>query len=176
MQNRKILTLEEVLNLDRQPRLQEMLDLSPEDYIQYLYEKRIIKYIPESGYLEDYVPENHWGYNIENDIVTILTDYDISLNDMMTEDEVWEMIDENKKNFSKKFQKDVLNETLNVEDYNNGFIKCEEEIGSICVNGKEYQYYINESGGTFIFTKNLDGSKIIWEVAAALYLENGGKI
>ncbi|MCL2311537.1 MAG: hypothetical protein FWC41_03450 [Firmicutes bacterium] len=52
MQNRKILTLEEVLNLDRRPTLQEMVDLSKEDYTKYLYYKGIIKYIPEN--LEDY--------------------------------------------------------------------------------------------------------------------------
>ena len=54
MQNRKILTLEEVLNLDRRPTLQEMVDLSIEDYTKYLYEKGIIKYIPESGSAYDY--------------------------------------------------------------------------------------------------------------------------
>jgi hypothetical protein len=54
MKERKILTLEEVINLDRRPTLQEMVDLSNEDYVKYLYHRGIIKYIPESGNLEDY--------------------------------------------------------------------------------------------------------------------------
>jgi len=37
MKERKVLSLEEVLNLDRRPTLQEMIDLSTEDYIKYLY-------------------------------------------------------------------------------------------------------------------------------------------
>ena len=47
---RKIKTLNEVLNLNRRPTLQEMVDLSVEDYTKYLYYKGIIKYIPENIY------------------------------------------------------------------------------------------------------------------------------
>jgi len=50
MNDRKILTLNEVLNLDRRPTLQEMIDLSIEDYTKYLYQKGIIKYMPENLY------------------------------------------------------------------------------------------------------------------------------
>ena len=69
MQDRKILTLEEVLNLNRKPTLQEMVDLSIEDYTKYLYYKGIIKYIPESGTVWNYVEDklNEWGCNIEYD-------------------------------------------------------------------------------------------------------------
>ncbi|MCL2313093.1 MAG: hypothetical protein FWC41_11550 [Firmicutes bacterium] len=65
MQERKILTLTEVLNLDRRPTLQEMVDLSIEDYTKYLYYKGIIKYIPEN--LEDY--DNWDEYDPECDLV-----------------------------------------------------------------------------------------------------------
>ena len=47
MNNRKILTLKEVLNLDRKPTLQEMVDLSIEDYAKYLFNNGIINYAPE---------------------------------------------------------------------------------------------------------------------------------
>ena len=48
MQRKKILSLVEVSELDRQPTLQEMVDLSEKDYAIYLYKKDIIKYIPEN--------------------------------------------------------------------------------------------------------------------------------
>ena len=60
MQNRKILTLEEVLKLKRRPTLQEMVDLTHEEYVMYLYEKGIIDYIPENYDLWDY------GYDYNN--------------------------------------------------------------------------------------------------------------
>jgi len=47
---RKTLTLNEILNLNRIPTLQEMVDLSVEDYTKYLYHKGVIKYIPENIY------------------------------------------------------------------------------------------------------------------------------
>ena len=48
MNNRKILTLEEVLNLKERPTLQMMVDLSVEDYTKYLYHKGVLKYIPQN--------------------------------------------------------------------------------------------------------------------------------
>ena len=72
MQNRKILTLEEVLELDRRPTLQEMVDLSVEDYTKYLYKKGIIRYIPESGNLEDYEQDENDEYDFyypQNDVI-----------------------------------------------------------------------------------------------------------
>ena len=67
MQDRKVLTLNEVLNLDRRPTLQEMVDLSIEDYTKYLYQKGIIKYMPEK--LEDYEPTNDNDYDPDCDVV-----------------------------------------------------------------------------------------------------------
>ncbi|MCL2311725.1 MAG: hypothetical protein FWC41_04445 [Firmicutes bacterium] len=73
MQNRKILSLEEVLKLDRRPTLQEMVDLSIEDYTKYLYHKGIIKYIPEECnamyYMEDdYDPNDDVIYSLIHEI------------------------------------------------------------------------------------------------------------
>jgi len=176
MQERKILTLEEVLNLDRQPRLQEMLDLSIEDYTKYLYHKGIIKYIPESGSVYDYEPDNDWDYEVELDMVPVLKDtyYDISIQESMTEDEVNEILLENIKEGDKILREQALNESLNVEDYNKRFIKYKDEVGSIYLKNKEYRYHINETGGLFIFTKNSDGSKNILDFGSVFYLENGG--
>jgi len=68
MQDRKILTLNECLELKRQPTLQEMVDLSIEDYKQFLFAKRIIKYMPDR--LEDYVAVDEYdGYYPHLDIV-----------------------------------------------------------------------------------------------------------
>ena len=53
MNNRKILTLDEILSLDRRPTLQEMVDLSIEDYTKYLFEKGIISRIPDFENGED---------------------------------------------------------------------------------------------------------------------------
>ena len=70
MNDRKILTLNEVLNLNRRPTLQEMVDLSIEDYTKYLYKKGIIKYMPEK--LKDYVEPDCYDfidYDPDDDIV-----------------------------------------------------------------------------------------------------------
>jgi len=73
MNNRKILTLNEILSLDRRPTLQEMVDLSIEDYTKYLYAKGIIKFIPESGSAYDYedIPDenNIINYDSVDDII-----------------------------------------------------------------------------------------------------------
>jgi len=177
IQNGKILTLEEVLNLKRQPSYPEMFELSIEDYTKYLYYKGIIKYIPESGSAYDYKRDNHWDYDPENDMVLILKNpnYDISLNKGMSEDEVNEAVIENLKEDDKILQKQTLNETLNVEDYNNNFIKYKDEVGSIRIKNMEYRYHINENGGMFIFTINPDGSNNILDYGCVFYLRNGGK-
>ena len=68
MKERKILTLNEVLNLNRRPTLQEMVDLSLEDYTMYLYKKGIIKYIPE-----DLMEYDNWDdYDPWDDLVLML--------------------------------------------------------------------------------------------------------
>ena len=122
MNNRKILTLEEVLNLNRRPTLQEMVDLSVEDYTKYLFEKGIIKYIPEDYDLWEYDYEED-NYYPENDMLLKL-DEDYGKNEP---DNCGGLRPEGF----------ILNES---EGWNDPRII---EKGVVYVNGKEVEYKIN---------------------------------
>lgn len=67
---RKRLTLEEVLKLNRRPTLQEIVDLSLEDYVKYLYHKGVIEYAPELmvNYL-NFLEQDDAEYNDSYDII-----------------------------------------------------------------------------------------------------------
>ena len=129
MKDRKILTSHEVLNLDRRPTLQEMVDLSIEDYTKYLFEKGIIKYIPESGSAYDYedIPDenNHITYNQLGDPVLSLQadDYYIEIGSRDARQCYW--MDNYNLNESKNGDKNKENKIINV-------------------NGKTYEYYLDE--------------------------------
>jgi len=128
MQKRKILTLEEVLNLDRRPTLQEMVDLSVEDYTKYLYIKGIIKYIPESGNVKNY--DDAYTYNPFNDVVILLKN-----------SEYMKSIIENELNESK-------NNNLNWCDWDNL-----PEIDIIYVDGNPYECDLNIEGIVSLYGK-----------------------
>jgi len=130
MQERKILTLEEVLNLDRRPTLQEMVDLSIEDYTKYLYEKGIIKYIPESGNVDDY--EYDGNYHPDDDIVVLLKYPGFG----ELEADLWYPTVEQ------------LNETFEGEDV---------EECMIYVNDKGYKCDVWGDGVVTVYTKTSDG-------------------
>ena len=145
MQNRKKLSLEEVLKLDRRPTLQEMVDLSVEDYTKYLYKKGIIKYIPESGNLEDYMPviveelstpwHNSYDYKYSGDVNIEIRDpqYDMSVED--------------------------YDEDLNdPEDYKEMSIV---EEGVLYFDNKEYKYFIDDDEFVYFYKEDSKGNKII---------------
>ena len=67
MHNRKILTLNECIELERPITLQEAVDMPLDTYKEYLYHKGILRYLPEK--LEEYVTENKYGYLLENEDV-----------------------------------------------------------------------------------------------------------
>jgi len=77
MNNRKILTLNEILSLDRRPTLQEMVDLSDEDYCKFLFERGVIPFIPEDFNLEVFEELDEY-YGTYNDIVWKLNHKDLS--------------------------------------------------------------------------------------------------
>jgi hypothetical protein len=141
MQNRKILSLNEVLNLDRRPTLQEMVDLavnSIEDYTQYLYQKGIIKYIPERGSVIDYeYDENDFNdYYPPRDIIIALKNNEIG--EGGTYDCVWDeyiKTDEYKLNESylKSYDSGEYNKILNY--------KGTEYIYSYSVDSGGYLFY-----------------------------------
>jgi hypothetical protein len=150
MQNRKILTLNEVLNLDRRPTLQEMVDLavnSIEDYTKYLFEKGIIKYVPEN--LEDYYlcesERNGSKYDPSDDLILDFINKDYYIKDY---DDYY--IHENNNCIIEFDENDFLNEN------ENGFV---DEIGIVNINGKDYNYIIEECDIHF-YKINKNGDKM----------------
>ena len=141
--NRKILTLHEVLNLDRRPTLQEMVDLYIEDYTKYLFEKGIIKYMPKN--LQEYKPiiKESIGHcdilDYDYDIVMQLSDpkYDISIED--------------------------FDENLNDPEINRYSDVIEE--GVVYYNNKEYRYFVVEGDFIYIYEEDLNGKKIIKDLS-----------
>ena len=133
MNNRKILTLEEILQLDRRPTLQEMVDLSVEDYTKYLFEKGIIKYIPENILLEN-VSFNNTDYN---DPVIRLRNVDWR-NDIYDERG---FTDEELKETNKELEIDII------------------ESGEIIVNENKFFYELDSDGWMSIYQIHSDGKK-----------------
>jgi len=138
MQNRKKLTLEECLKLKRQPTLQEMVDLSVEDYTKYLYYKGIIKYIPEN--LADYEPVDEYdGYYPCNDIAFQLKNpyYEEILEEYLNSDD-----------------EDELNES-NEDEFDSSLYPewkwCEPIRGIVEANGKKYQYSLGWDASIIIY-------------------------
>ena len=134
---RKIKTLNEVLNLNRRPTLQEIVDLSDEDYARYLYGKGVIKYIPESRNINDYKPiEENDDYYPEYDPALEIKSPDFEFN-FDVDSKAW-----------------LSDEQLN-EDLNDDVI----ERGIVQVNDKKYYYDIWECGWTTIYQIRSDGKK-----------------
>jgi hypothetical protein len=140
IQNRKILSLNEVLNLDRRPTLQEMVDLavnSIENYTEYLFEKGIIKYLPEN--LEDYEAIDG-EYNSDQDIVLEL---------MNPEFKSWinkNYLNELNENCNGEWTNEDEKELIELEKKCTENPICEEENGIVYINGEEYEYNINVQG------------------------------
>ena len=158
MENRKILTLNEILSLDRRPTLQEMVDLSIEDYTKYLYHKGIIKYIPESGSVVNYEPirdiDGYCDYVSGRDLIL-----DIKKGfktKKLIEGEEYELLE---------FEED---EILNEDE--NGFIG---ELGTVIINEKEYNYVIDDFDVTF-YEIDDDGDKFTLKGGFLGYLGQTG--
>jgi len=138
MQNRKILTLEEVLKLNRRPTLQELVDLSIKDYTKYLYHKGVIKYIPECGTVWNYVEDelNEWGnnknYDPNNDAILTLK------NDVVDE---YESLDEDSE----------LYESLSVIE--EGVVYIDGNIEGNVEGNRKIEYYMNEKAIYIIHEK-----------------------
>ena len=143
---RKALTLSEVLNLNRRPTLQEMVDLSDEDYTKYLYHKGIIKYIPENyDLLEEFGSklitngeELTKNYIPQNDIVYQLR-------------QSWYGEDEPDNECADLQEGFILNES---EEWNNNSI-IEKDI--LHVNGKEVEYIIDKDNYLTLYEKYSNG-------------------
>jgi len=134
---RKALTLNEVLNLNRRPTLQEMVDLSVEDYVKYLYCKGIIKYMPENIY--EYKDDiNDIEYNARYDPGLYLRKFDYKYD-----------IDDTK-GLNDKELKD-LNEELEFDII---------EKGIIYVNEKKFYYELESEGWLSVYQIRPDGKKI----------------
>ena len=141
MNNRKILTLNEILSLYRRPTLQEMVDLSDEDYCKFLFERGVIKYIPEDYELYDYKQENNKDYNPLYDTVLLLRYGGYTDDDRELEKILW---NEKPIGFS-------LNKS---EEWKNPNII---EKGVVYVDGKGVEYNITNDNILTIYEKWLDG-------------------
>jgi hypothetical protein len=141
---RKIKTLNEVLNLNRRPTLQEMVDLSDEDYVKYLYHKGVIKYIPENYDLWEFDSGfDEWNeYITQRDIVYTLRSSYYGEDDPDDEFGYWDV--------SEGF---TLNES---EEWKNPNII---EKGIVIVNGKEVEYDITNDNKITIYEKYSDGKR-----------------
>ena len=138
MKNRKILTLNEILSLDRRPTLQEMVDLSIEDYTKYLFEKGIIKYIPESGSVVDYEPKNNKDYYPFDDIVLRLKDGTIENHGGVFEC-CWDKND--------YFLNRPINEST-IKSINESFYLTENNLWIKSSDGREFKYsYLMDGDG-----------------------------
>jgi len=120
MQERKILTLNECLELNRPITLQEAVDLSLEDYTKYLYCKKIINYIPES--LDKYVSEKNedFMYRPEFDIILKLKGFNFDDDD----DDDIELNEE-----------EIVDDEIDPEIEN-----CEPIYGFIYLNERKFNY------------------------------------
>jgi len=134
MNNRKILTLEEVLNLKERPTLQMMVDLSVEDYTKYLFEKGIIKYIPESGSVEDYRDPEGYKYNSDDELPDWEPDYSPT-SDLIVYLKKPDCVIKETKHFIEFDENEILNES------ENGFVG---EVGVVNIYGKDYNYVIDD--------------------------------
>jgi len=129
MNNRKILTLNEILSLDRRPTLQEMVDLSIEDYTKYLYHKGIIKYLPDFENGENI-------YDLSKKDLKDFNDCEFVLN--IIDSQSRSKVEEECFSYDKDFypiKKEILNETIS---------NCIES-GVLYINEKEYHYILEMS-------------------------------
>ena len=139
MKDRKILTLHEVLNLDRRPTLQEMVDLYIEDYTKYLFEKGIIGRLPDFEKGEDI-----WSLNKKER--KDYNDCEFVSNIIDTRSNMEELYDEDYHHtYSRKEIKEELSNSIE-----NGILYVnEEEFQYIIKNNNKYElslYTIKENG------------------------------
>ena len=181
MQNRKVLTLQEVLELERQPTLQEMVDLSLEDYAKYLYEKGIIDYAPEilvdyckgKEYKPSYdvVLNSEKKYYIPDDIIILINDMDYT--PMFDKREYLDKDDKINEYYEKLFN--IMHDDFNLyesEQWNNPNII---EKGTIYFrHNVEVEYSIDNENKVTLYEKNTEGK--YWNPTSypheLYYLEN----
>jgi hypothetical protein len=159
MQERKILTLEKVLNLDRRPTLQEMVDLSIEDYTKYLYHKGIIKYIPEDYDLWEFAREQDC-----NDTRDLWIDYITEFDIIHTLRSSWYSGPDDEFGYWDVSEGFTLNES---EEWNNPNII---EKGIVYVNGKEVEYDITNDNKLTVYEKYGDGRYSDPQIMPCYYL------
>ena len=139
MENRKILTFDELIKLDRRPTLQEMVDVSDETYCKYLFHKGIIPHIPKNYDLINefaHIPTN--DYVLQADIVNQLRQ------SWYGEDEP----DNDTTEFDAGFN---LTES---QEWNNPNIV---EKGILLVNGLELEYTVDIDNYLTVYEKFTDG-------------------
>ena len=153
---RKIKTLNEVLNLNRRPTLQEMVDLSVEDYVKYLYCEGIIKYMPESGDLWDYMAIDDKDYHVGEDIIFKIKDNNLVFDDEFDDEDV--------------LSEEKIIEAFNGQETENGILYG--------IYGKNYHYFmeknISENGTHYaltIYEVKENGTKIIKDYGYVNYLK-----
>jgi len=149
MQERKILTLNECLELNRPITLQEAVDLSLEDYTKYLYYKKIINYIPES--LDKYVNEHNTDYDPELDIVLSIKGFEFD--------------DEDEEDDSEEIDEKISTENDDIDD---NFEKQETEFFNIYLNEKLLNCTLN---GDIVFVyHHITPKKILVTDIGILYV------
>ena len=134
---RKVLTLNECLELERPLTLQEAVDLPLDVYKEYLYHRGILRYLPEK--LEEYITENKYEYIAENDKDND-TDYDPSI-DIVLDLKGFEFdLDDF------KLQENEENDDIEYEQIDEDcdlYIDITEPI--IYVNDQEFNYMIDKN-------------------------------
>ena len=130
MHNRKILTLNECLELERPLTLQEAVDLPIDTYKEYLYYRGILKYLPEK--LEEYVTENDEYDDYHPEVDAVLRFKDSNFSERLLED-----LDVKHKRIAENCLWDGQGYTLKKDDYEDGIIN---------INGKDYNYCLETAG------------------------------
>jgi hypothetical protein len=134
MQDRKKLNLNEVLNLDRRPTLQEMVDLSIEDYTKYLYQKGIIPEGFEIRFNEDdnWIDDGTYDYDPDGDIVFKLKNGTIN---------------DNGGTFSCDFYKNKPLIESSIDNVNKNLNECNLPVQSS--DGRTFYYTYSEDSGFY---------------------------
>ena len=169
MQKRKILTLEECLELERPLTLQEAVDLPLDTYKKYLYHCGILRYLPESlkDYITenkyDYIPEHNTDYDPEMDIILRMKNPNFSETlDEDLSDEEWTEEDEIEYQENEK----QLRESLG-EDYKPfNFVKR----GIIRINENVHKYGICDRGGIHMYKTDNYGNITLIQDSGYSYL------
>lgn len=152
MQERKTLTLNECLELERPLTLQEAVDLPLDTYKKYLYHRGILRHLPEN--LEDYVYDGGNDYNPEDDYVLKLKNISyVKTIDEDLSDEEWSEEDEI------EYQK-IEKQLQESSEYNE---PVTFEYGIVNIHGKDINYRMCDAGGIGVYKIEPDGSMLIYD-------------